>query len=178
VLNGFLQALVGLYDYAEIADDDKARALFRAGDRQARREVPRSDTARGRATARAARSPTSATTARARLPALAVRPHEERPVLLDRRRASPPTCASRPGVRFLPAGRPAKGRAAPVRFFVTKISCVTLRVTRGGRPVATVTRVLGRGARALAWVPPRAGTYASRSRRATWPTTSRRCAAR
>jgi hypothetical protein len=41
VLNGFLQALVGLYDYAEIADDDKARALFRAGDRQARREVPR-----------------------------------------------------------------------------------------------------------------------------------------
>jgi hypothetical protein len=47
-----------------------------------------------------------------------------------------------------------------VRFFMTKISCVTLRVTRGSRPVATVTRVLGRGARGLAWVPPRAGTYA------------------
>ena len=45
------------------------------------------------------------------------------------------------------------------RFFLTKISCVTLKVTRAGRPVATVTRVLGRGAQTLAWTPPRAGTY-------------------
>jgi hypothetical protein len=66
----------------------------------------------------------------------------------------------RAGLRFLAAGPPREGRVAPVRFFLTKISCVTLRVTRDGRPVATVTRVLGRGARSLAWVPPRAGEYA------------------
>src|SRR3712207_8505286 len=36
VLNAFLQALVGLYDYAEAADDDEARELFAEGERQAR----------------------------------------------------------------------------------------------------------------------------------------------
>jgi len=39
VVNGFIQTLVGLWDYAQIASDPAAARLFRAGDRQARRDV-------------------------------------------------------------------------------------------------------------------------------------------
>ena len=44
VLNGFLQALVGLSDFAGYANDERARGLFADGDRVARREVPGYDT--------------------------------------------------------------------------------------------------------------------------------------
>jgi hypothetical protein len=109
VLNGFLQALVGLYDYAEIADDDKARALFRAGDRQARREVPRLGHRRVVALQRGRRG------VRRRLPPLV---RDFLRSLCDRRRAtrtarrpraSPPTCASRPVCASCPPG--ARSRA-------------------------------------------------------------------
>ena len=44
VLNGFLQSLVGLYDFAAATKDRRAERLFKAGDRAARREIPRYDT--------------------------------------------------------------------------------------------------------------------------------------
>jgi hypothetical protein len=152
VLNGFLQALVGLYDYAEIADDDAARALFRAGERRARQEVPGADTgAWSRYSAGGAESDLGY--------------HQlVRDFLrsMCERTKGAVYCATadrfhrylreKPGLRFLRAGR-------NVRFFVTKVSCVTLTVRRGGRIVARVTRVLGRGARTLSWTPRGGGSY-------------------
>jgi D-glucuronyl C5-epimerase C-terminus len=44
VLNGFLQSLIGLSDYARVSGDRRADALFGAGDAEARAEVPRYDT--------------------------------------------------------------------------------------------------------------------------------------
>jgi hypothetical protein len=44
VLNGFLQAVNGLFDLAQISGNERARALFAAGDAAARIEVPRHDT--------------------------------------------------------------------------------------------------------------------------------------
>jgi hypothetical protein len=44
ILNGFIQALVGLYDYTSITGDPLGLALFEAGDAEARAEVPRYDT--------------------------------------------------------------------------------------------------------------------------------------
>ena len=44
ILNGFVQALVGLYDVADLTGDPTARALFEAGDRTARELVAGSDT--------------------------------------------------------------------------------------------------------------------------------------
>jgi hypothetical protein len=44
VLNAFLQSIIGLFDYAKVAHDNAARALWKAGDRAARRELPRYDT--------------------------------------------------------------------------------------------------------------------------------------
>jgi hypothetical protein len=44
VLNGFLQTLIGLYDYIKITGDPNAQALFDAGNTAALREIPRYDT--------------------------------------------------------------------------------------------------------------------------------------
>ncbi len=44
ILNGFLQSLVGLYDYAAITKDPLGLQLFQAGDAEARAEVPHYDT--------------------------------------------------------------------------------------------------------------------------------------
>ncbi len=44
VLNGFLQSLVGLYDYAQISGNPTGQALFAAGDRAAQADIPRYDT--------------------------------------------------------------------------------------------------------------------------------------
>jgi hypothetical protein len=44
ILNGFIQAEVGLYDYTQITHDPLGEQLFEAGDAEARAEVPHYDT--------------------------------------------------------------------------------------------------------------------------------------
>ncbi len=44
IINGFLQTLIGLYDYAHTSGDASAASLFAAGDAEARGEVPHYDT--------------------------------------------------------------------------------------------------------------------------------------
>ena len=44
VINGFVQALVGLFDYAQLTGDPTAQALYQAGEQAARVEVPLYDT--------------------------------------------------------------------------------------------------------------------------------------
>jgi hypothetical protein len=44
ILNGFIQALVGLYDYTAITKDPLGLQMFEAGDAEARAQVPRFDT--------------------------------------------------------------------------------------------------------------------------------------
>ena len=44
MLNGFIQSLVGLYDFAQLTGDATARELFDAGDLAAKQEVPTFDT--------------------------------------------------------------------------------------------------------------------------------------
>jgi hypothetical protein len=44
ILNGFIQSLVGLYEYTKLTGDPQGQQLFEAGDAQARAEVPRYDT--------------------------------------------------------------------------------------------------------------------------------------
>jgi hypothetical protein len=44
ILNGFIQAVVGIYDYTQITKDPLGLKLFEAGDAEARAETPRYDT--------------------------------------------------------------------------------------------------------------------------------------
>ena len=64
IINGFVQSLVGLYDFAALTGDATARSLFDAGDLAAREEVPTFDTGAWSLYRRVEprTSPTSATT--------------------------------------------------------------------------------------------------------------------
>ena len=44
ILNGFIQSLVGLYEYAKLSGDPEGQSLFEAGDAEARAETPHYDT--------------------------------------------------------------------------------------------------------------------------------------
>jgi hypothetical protein len=44
ILNGFIQAVVGIYDYTQITQDPLGEKLFEAGDAEARAETPHYDT--------------------------------------------------------------------------------------------------------------------------------------
>ena len=44
VINGFLQTLIGLFDYAKVSGDPEGWRLFRSGDAEARAELPSYDT--------------------------------------------------------------------------------------------------------------------------------------
>ncbi|HUA75222.1 MAG TPA: D-glucuronyl C5-epimerase family protein [Solirubrobacteraceae bacterium] len=44
ILNGFIQAVVGIYDYTQITKDPLGQKLFEAGDAEARAETPHYDT--------------------------------------------------------------------------------------------------------------------------------------
>lgn len=145
VINGFIQALVGLFDFAKFANDDAGRALFADGDAGAQAVLPSYDTGawslydpskesdlgyhellRGFVKNLCARTatPVYCTTAQS---------------LLDETR-QPPVIALRST-----AGR--TGRPLDVRFTLSKISRVSLSVN--GTPVTAAS--VGRGHRSLRW---------------------------
>ena len=158
VLNAFLQGLVGLYDYAEAANDDEARALFASGERQARVEVPRHDT--GAWSLYSTSTGAESDLGYHRLVRDFLRS------LCDRVKTEPYCGTAERFTRYLsqdPRLSFSGGQqAGTAKFFLSKISCVTLKVSKDGRPVATVARVLGRGSRALGWRPPGKGRYVVR----------------
>lgn len=154
IYNQFLQALVGLHDVATIGKDARAMRLFEEGDRRAREELPGSDTgAWSRYSANGNESDLGYhQLLRDFLRSLCDR--TEAAAYCDRAATFQGYLKAKPKLRFLPTSQ-----ASLVRFFTTKIGCVTLTVTKDGRRVATVTRVLGRGAQGLGWSPPGRGTY-------------------
>ena len=159
VLNGFLQAITGLHDFATITGDKRAMRLFRAGDRAARREIPRYDTGAWTLYSIGGRESDLGyhRLVRAFLKNLCERTkistycryrkrfndYQRKPTVV---RVSKPRGAQR-------------GRALALRFSLSKISCVTVRVFRDGKRVFFHRRVLGRGGQVAFWTPPRRGEY-------------------
>jgi hypothetical protein len=159
VLNGFLQSLVGLYDYAAATGDRRARRLFAAGDRAARLEIPRYDTgawslyASGGAESdlgyhRLVRDFLQSLCDRTRARAYCGRAKRFDHYLHEHTR-----------VGFGGVGTVRVGADANVRFTLSKLSCVTLRVRRAGTLVHVRKLVMPHGLRGLTYHPTRAGTY-------------------
>jgi len=159
VLNGFLQSLVGLYDFAAATKDRRAERLFKAGDRAARREIPRHDTGAWSLYAspgaesdlgyhRLVRDFLQSLCERTRTGAYCRRAKTFDRYLHERTR-----------VGFGGIGAVRLGADANVRFTLSKLSCVTLRVRRGDKLVHVRKLVLPRGLRGLTYHPTRAGRY-------------------
>jgi len=159
VLNAFLQSLIGLYDYAQISGDETAKALFDAGDRAARREVPRYDTG--------AWSLYSLGEGEANLDYhKLVRDLLQR--LCDRTQAAVYCDTARrftgdlktpPVVAYAKLPRAHRHKAATVLVRISKVSCVKVAVYRARTLVYVHQYVFTRGLRSFTFVPPARGDY-------------------
>jgi hypothetical protein len=162
ILNGFIQSLVGLFDYASLTGDPTARALFDAGDAAARAEVPQFDTGAWSLYSRGSASVESDLGYHNLLRDFLVQ--------LCTRTAAIEYCSAAqhftsyltipPVVEMLPS-EPRANRVGELRFKLSKISRVSVKVTRAGRAVmARDAGTVGRGTRTLAWrAPKRTGVY-------------------
>jgi D-glucuronyl C5-epimerase C-terminus len=159
VLNGFLQSLVGLYDYAAATRDPRARRLFATGDRAARREIARYDTgawslyAAGGSESdlgyhRLVRDFLASLCERTKARAYCGRAKRFDRYLHERTRV---------GFGGMRAVR--LGGDANIRFTLSKLSCVTVRVRRGARLVQLRKLVMPHGLRGLTFRPARTGRY-------------------
>jgi hypothetical protein len=161
VLNGFLQAVIGLHDYAQASGNPRAQALFEAGDRLARREVPRFDTGAWSLYSRGGAESTLGYHRLVRdfLEGLCQRTGAD--VYCERAARFTRYLYEHPRIDLLGVrGRARVRRPARVRFRLSKISRVSLQISRGGRLVFQ-RRVVNvpYGVHSFTWVPPASGRY-------------------
>ena len=159
VANAFAQALVGLYDFAALANDDPARRLFEDGDAEARRELPHYDTGAWSYYSIGRESDLGYhDLLRGFLANLCKRTGEEPYCSLARRFGE--YLHEAPAVTFV-TQRARSGRPGALRFRLSKISRVGITVSRGTRTVFATSATVGHGLRAFSWrAPSRAGDYA------------------
>jgi D-glucuronyl C5-epimerase C-terminus len=179
ILNGFIQSLVGLYDYAQLTGDPLGASLFEAGDAEARAAVPRYDTG---AWSRYDQYSESTLSYHELLT-------EFLSHLCERTQAGPPLSSSTghgpnrapiagdqiycstarrfasdlhtpPRIALLSTHLPAGARGG-VQVSLSKISTVTLTVRQAGKVIWTNAATVEAGKPRLLWVTPaRAGAYA------------------
>ena len=162
VLNGFIQSLIGLYDYARISGDPRGTALFQAAEPQARAEVPLYDTGAWSLYSRGSSSNESSLSyhdlLQGFLENLCERTDTEVYCTTAENfvayKTQPPAVAVTPK-------RLRGGKSGRVTFELSKISNVTLTITRGSKVVESRPfGVVGYGKRTFGWdVPRRRGDY-------------------
>lgn len=156
VINGFLQSLVGLHDYARISADPEGLALFDAGEIRAREELGTYDTgawslySRGTSSNEATLSYHTLT--RDFLDSLCDRLGDS--VYCDAEARFTGYLAEPPVVTPITESARARRRGT-LKFDLSKISRVSVRVTRGGRTHYSWSGTLGYGLKRLAWTAPR-----------------------
>jgi hypothetical protein len=159
VLNGDLQAITGLRDLADLGGSRAARALSASGKRAARRAVDRFDTGAWSLYSDGGRE-------------APLGYHQLVRQFLDnlcRRTGRAVYCAARtrfaryelepPRIRMAALHGLRAKRETSVRFGLSKISTVSVRVTGGRGFSMTRSMSLPRGVHAVAWTPPARGTY-------------------
>jgi hypothetical protein len=162
VLNAHLQAVIGLYDFAQLTQDPRAQALYAAGESEARAAVPRYDTGHWSLYDQSSESSLSyhqlVTTFLANLCK-----RTDEPVYCDTAGSftayedeAPSVSARSSSIR---AGKPAR-----LKFKLDKISRVGVTVkTRAGATLLSTSAVVGRGNHYFTWSrPPKPGLYTLR----------------
>ena len=159
VLNGFLQAVSGLHDFARASNEPRALALFEAGDRAARAAVPRYDTGAWSLYARPGRESNLGYHRLVRDFLANLCERTEATVYCDGETRFTRYLYEHPRLELGPTRRGRAGRPLPIRFRLSKISRVSIRVTRGGRLVFASRQTLGYGRRAFVFRAPAGGRY-------------------
>jgi len=159
VLNGFLQAVSGLHDFARASNEPRALDLFEAGDRAARQAVPRYDTGAWSLYARPGRESDLGYHRLVRdfLGNLCER--TTAPVYCDAEQRFTRYLEEEPRLELASVRRGRARRPLPIRFRLSKVSRVSIRVTRGGRLAFFSRRTVGYGRRAFVFRPRVGGRY-------------------
>jgi hypothetical protein len=157
VINGFIQALVGLYDLGKIAGDPDAQALYTEGERVARRELPTYDTGAWSLYSRGSIEHESDLSyhqlLRSFLRSMCTRTQD--PVYCDTELRFAQYELEAPVVSLV-TSRLRGGTVGKVRVRLSKISRVGLRFSRDGRAAGSRPAiVVGHGAPSLSWSVPR-----------------------
>lgn len=165
ILNGFIQALVGLHDFAALANDDAGRLLFAAGDAEARVEVPRFDmggwslySSAGRWSDlgyhKLLRDFLRNLCTRLRQDAARTGQPLDAAVYCETAQRFTDDLRTRPTVQL--ASRHARtGKPASLKIVLSKPARVTITLTRSGKTAFATSARLEGGTRALRW--PKAG---------------------
>ena len=162
VLNGFIQSLVGLYDYARLSKDPEGTALFAAAEPEARREVPLYDTGAWSLYARGSTSYESNLSYHDLLQDFLANLCDRTGVDVYCRTAEHFLAYEHVPPQIDVASRRLRGgRYGRIGFTLSKVSTITLQITRGARTVeARPFGAVGHGKRTFGWrVPRRAGEY-------------------
>ncbi len=161
ILNGFIQSLVGLFDYAQLTGDTVAQTLFQQGDEAARREVPRFDTGAWSLYSRSGSSK----------PESDLGYHEllrDFLTQLCKRTSASEYCGTashftaylkQPPVLGVLDSNLRAGKTGKLRFKLDKISRVTLKISNDRDRVVRGLGTVGRGSRWIEFKPKHSGTY-------------------
>ena len=160
IFNAFLQSLIGLYDYGRLAKDPAATKLFADAEPEARREVPYSDVGDWSRYSFRGRESTAEyhELLREVLQGMGRRlgltgPYCLRAIRYRGYQTDPPVLALK-----LPEQTQRK-RVMRVRFSVSKLSVVELRIFKGRKLAFKKLATFRRGSRAFSWRPKSAGDY-------------------
>jgi hypothetical protein len=159
VLNGFLQAITGLYDYAKVAKDPVARSLWKAGDRAAQRELHRFDTGRWSLYSEGGAESSLGyhRLVTGFLDDLCKRLHGKYCTYHDRFRRY---LGDKPTVLYTGSAEGSAGTPFRLLYKVNKASCMTAEVTDvSGNLVFRDRKKVARGEHRFLWTPEAAGTY-------------------
>jgi hypothetical protein len=156
ILNGFIQSLVGLYDFGQLSGDPSVQPLFEQGETAARAETPKYDTGAwslySRGTSKHESDLNYHVVLRDFLDSLCQRTQD--PVFCTAERHFTLYLQQAPTLKVV-TRRLRAGRRNVLRYRVDKVSRVTLRMRRGGHTVLTRSAVLYRGTHRQTVVPPR-----------------------
>jgi D-glucuronyl C5-epimerase-like protein len=156
ILNGFVQSLVGLYDFHEITGDADAQALFTAGEARALQEVPTYDTGAWSLYDRGTDSHESNLNYHQVLidflSSLCSR--TDQPTFCDTLDKFRAYMKEDPEVSVVTSSLKA-GKPGALKFTLSKIAAVHVSLSRGGRVVYSTTTTYGYGTRSITVTPPK-----------------------
>jgi len=159
IINAFLQSLIGLYDYAEITGDRAARTLFRAGEAEAREELPANDVGDWSTYSYRGALSTYEYHELLREFAASMCSRLRTKVYCDTSKRFLSDMTDPAEIELLGPDFVTKGVTTSIRFSISKLSAVQVTVTRNGKVALDKLGTYRRGTWSLPWRPAAAGAY-------------------
>jgi D-glucuronyl C5-epimerase C-terminus len=159
IFNAFLQSLIGLYDFAKLTGDDRALDLYTTAEPEARAEVPLSDVGDWSRYSYAGAESTRDYHELLREFLQSMCSRRLGRIYCDYARRYRGYQVDPPELRFNGPDAAAAGEGTRIRFTVSKLSAVELKVYKGGRLAFQRLATFSRGSGSFEWVPRSPGLY-------------------